>query len=285
MGRDWNKKRIIQLNRGDVQVIEEWLDEFIDVIYTWLYFHVGADANIAADLTTRTFKQAVQVLEQFTPDSESMLQWLRGQAKQARDKGLLQWQMKPQRPWAWSQLPDEVLCGLSHFRDEPLSEDVTNNPFVREIVQASLAEMEAPNRELMRRRYNHLQTPEQIAGEIGKSIQEVNDRLYRCRHFFRRVFIQLIQSENQGFAESSSSGSLELLDVNLEKLLSSTNMVQAISKKDHAKIREIVIEAARETVPLKNTHTRRKPYLIGFSTGIVVLGLLGVLVWLNPFLS
>lgn len=281
----WDKKRIIRLKQADEDVIEQWLDEFVSVIYTWMYYQAGADAEIAAELTADTFKRAVRELEHFNPDSESMAAWLREQAKQARDEGLAVRQIKPQRPWAWSHLPDDVLYGLSQFRNEPLSEAVTNNPFVREIVQAALVEMEAPNRELMKRRYNHLETAEQIADEIGANIQNINDRLYRCRHFFRRVFVQLLQSANPEFSESSSSGSLELLDMNLEKLLSSTNMVQAVRPKDKARIREIVLAAARETAPLKNAGINKKNFVIGISAGIAVavLLLLGIFVWFTVF--
>ena len=240
MENQWTKKQVMRLSQADEAAIEQWLDDYIHVIYTWVYYQVGADAGIAAELTWRTFKRAVESLATFNPETETMLEWLRAQGRQARDEVLEIRQIKPQRPWAWSQLPDNILCALSHLRDEPLSEDVMNNPFVREIIQASLAEMEGPNRVLMMHRYNHLDTAEHIAAETGQGIGDVNDRLYRCRHTFRRVFMQLLQASNSGFSESSATGNLELLDANLEKLLSSTNMVLTVSPKDQAKTREIV---------------------------------------------
>jgi DNA-directed RNA polymerase specialized sigma24 family protein len=277
MGRDWNKKSIIQLNNADEPVVEAWLEEFIHVIYTWLYYQVGADASIAADLTARTFKRAVQQLETYSPDAESMMQWLREQARAARDEGLAERQITAQRPWAWSHLPDEILAGLAHFRDEPLSEDVVNNPYVREMVQASLAEMDGLNRELMMHRYNHLETAEFIADELGISTQDINDRLYRCRHSFRRMLMQLIQTVNPGFSESSASGSLELLDANLEKLLSSTNMVQPVSPKDQARIREIVLEAARQTAPLPTPESGKKWVFLGVGSAVAMVVLVVLL--------
>jgi DNA-directed RNA polymerase specialized sigma24 family protein len=276
MGRDWTRKHIIELNNADEAAVEAWLDEYIHTIYTWLYYQVGADASITVDLTGRTFKRAIHTLATYRPESETMLQWLREQAKAARDEGLVERQMTAQRPWAWSHLPGEILGGLSHFRDEPLSEDVVNNPYVREIVQASLAEMESANRELMMHRYNHLDTPDHIAEEIGINTQDVNDRLYRCRHFFRRVFMQLIQTANAGFSESSASGSLELLDANLEKLLSATDMVQSVSPKDQARIREIVLEAARQTAPIPTTGPTKKTIFLAV-TSVVALLVIAVL--------
>ena len=285
MEHNWNKKRIAQLNNADPKAIEQWLDQYVDIIYTWLYFQVGADADIAADLTGRTFTGALRALDQFNPDQQKMLQWLREQAGDARDEGLLHWQMKPQRPWAWSQLPDNILCGLSLLRNEPLAEEVPNNPFVQEMVQAALAEMEQTNRLLMMHRYNHLDTPEHIANEIGISIEEINNRLYSCRHFFRKVLVQLIQSENPGFAEPPASGNLELLDTNLEKLLSSTDMVQHISDKHRAIIREKLLEAARDVTQTKNEETGKNPSAVVIIAGVGVLLLIGIIIWINSSLS
>ncbi len=283
MEQQWTKKRVMRLSQADEAVIEQWLDEYIHVIYTWQYYQVGADADISADLTSRTFKRAVESLQTFDPDTETMLEWLRQQGRQVRDEVLEIRGMKPQRPWAWSQLPDNVLCGLSHLRDEPLPEEVMNNPFVREIIQAALAEMEAANRELMMQRYNHLDTAEHIASETGQNIADINDRLYRCRHTFRRAFMQLIQSANAGFSESTSAGSLELLDANLEKLLSSTNMVLTVSPKEQARIREIVLAAARQAVPLQPPQNGR-PYILLAGSGILLLVLIlaGLLIVFKP---
>lgn len=280
MEQIWDKKRVIQLNNGDEPIVEQWLDAFVDILHTWLYYQVGADASIASDLTAETFERAIRELEQFEPDSVTMQQWLQEQAKAVLDHSLALRQMQPQRPWAWSHLPDNILCGLSQLRNEPLLDEAPNNPFVREMVQASLAEMEAPNRELMRQRYNQLQTPEQIANQTGRSIRDINDRLYRCRHFFRRVFVQLIQTANPDFSESSDTGSLELLDANLEKLLSATNMVQTVSPRDRAHIREFVLTAASQTPPLKSNGIDTKVVLgLSAAVAIVLLGLLGLLLW------
>ena len=153
------------------------------------------------------------------------------------------------------------------------------------MVQTALAEMEQTNRELMMHRYNHLDTPEHIADEIGISIEDVNNRLYGCRHFFRKVLVQLIQSENPGFAEPAASGTLELLDTNLEKLLSSTDMAQHISDKHLAIIREKLLEAARDVAQTQNEQPGQKPSAIVIIAGAAVLLLIGIIIWINPFPS
>ena len=276
----WTKKRIALLTAAESQAVQTWLDQYVDVIYTWLYLQVGADVDITVDLTIRTFTCALEQVDHFQPAQQTIFQWLRSCAKQALEEGLLHWQTKRQRPWAWSQLPANVLLGLSTLRNEVLSDEVVSNPVVQEMVQASLAEMEETDRTLMMHRYNHLDTPEHITEEVGLSIEKVNDRLYRCRHFFRRVLIQLVQSENLDFNEASAAGTLERLDGNLEKLLSSTAMYQPISDNHRAVINKALTQAVLNAAQTKSTpsgdHSRWRILIIAAAV-LLVLGCIGFL--------
>ncbi len=276
----WTKKRIALLTAAEPQAIQTWLEQYVNVIYTWLYFQVASDSDTTVDLTIRTFTRALEQIEQFQPAQQTMFQWLRACAKQALDEGLQQWQTKRQRPWAWSQLPADVLSGLSTLRNEVLSDEAVSNPAVQEMVQATLAEMEETDRALMMHRYNHLDTPEHITEEVGLSIEQVDDRLYRCRHFFRRALIQLVQSENLGFNEASATGTLERLDSNLEKLLSSTAMYRPISDNHLAIINKALTRAVLNVAQTRNAasgnHSRRRILIIAAAV-LLVLGCIGFL--------
>jgi len=247
MEKTWNSKQIRLLLAADPDTAELFLEQFAPVIYTWMYYQVGADAEIALDLTCRTFSQAVKNLSTFDPTQDTLFGWLKDQARQARDKGLEHQQMKPQRPWAWSQLPEEVLCGLSRFRSDPLDEKIMGNQFVHEIMQAALAELETTNRELLIHRYCHLDTEEHIAEEMDCSIEDVQNQLYRSRHSFRRTFFQLIASTNNGFSESSDTGDIEQQDTNLEKLMSTTTIYQTLDNAQMDTIRGQLLQAVEET--------------------------------------
>ncbi len=272
MERYWTKKRIGQLLAADAEALDRWLDDFAPAIYTGLYFQTGANAELAAELTGKTFCAAIGNLPSFNPASEAMYHWIKDQAKETRDDVLTARQLKPQRPWAWSQLPDEVLCAIAHFRSEQLPEEVANNVSVQELTRAALVELSHADRELVKHRYNHLDTPEHIAEETGESIEQINDRLYRCRHFFRRVLVQLVQSENNGFAESAATGEMEQLDFNMEKLLSATAMYQPISNPHFTVIRDSVTQTARTAAAThKQNGQTRHPVLLAATVGIIVL--------------
>ena len=259
MEKLWNHKQIRLLLAADTDTAEQFLEQFGPVIYTWIYYQVGADAKIATDLTGRAFAQSVKNLSNFEPTRETLFQWLKQQAAQSRDEGLEHLQLKPQRPWAWSQLPDEVLCGLSRFRPDPLDEIILDNPYVHEIAQAALAELEMTDRQLLIHRYCHLNTVENIAEEMNCGIEDVQNQLYRSRHSFRRGFFQLIASANSGFTESSDTGDIEVQDTNLEKLLGTTTIHQALESDQMDTIREQLLQAVEETalsLPIENPQPR-----------------------------
>ncbi|MCE5186985.1 MAG: hypothetical protein LLF76_12755 [Planctomycetaceae bacterium] len=281
MESHWNKKRVGLLLAGQQDAVEELLNQYKPVIYTWMYYQVGADARIAADLTARTFIQALERLSEFNPNEHTLFQWLKERARASRDEGLLHWQLKAQRPWAWSQMPDPLLQALSQLRSEPLRETVAANPFVQEIVQASLAELEQADRELMMRRYSRLDTPDKIASDMNLSVEKINDRLYKCRHAFRRGFFQLIASVNPGFNESAAGSGIEMLDNNLEKLLRAAAMYQLPSAEYDLLIRDRVFEAAQKMVPSGPSASKWPTVLIAAaSAAVFLLAATAVFLWL-----
>ncbi|MHC4552262.1 MAG: hypothetical protein ACYSUT_05790 [Planctomycetota bacterium] len=272
MEQNWTKKRILMLQTGDQEALKQWLDDFAAPIYTWMYYQVTGEAELATEMTGKTLTNAWSQLDRFDPSVDTLYQWLKEIARQTRDDILLHRQTKPQRPWAWSQLSDKLLYSLSTLRSEPLPEEVANNTSIQELVQAALVEMGHAERKLMEHRYNHLDTADHIAEEIGESIEQVNDRLYRSRHSFRRVFTQLIQSENTGFTESGDTGETELLDTNLEKLISATAMYQSIGDLEKKAIyTEVLRTAAANRIEIAASN---KPVIWGAVVGVLLLGII-----------
>jgi len=268
MEKTWNNKKIRLLQTADADTIEQFLADYCPVIYTWMYYQVGADAKIALDLTGRALSQAVKNLSGFAPDRQTLFLWLKDQAVQSRDEGLEHWQIKPQRPWAWSQLPDEVLCGLSRFRSDRLDEEILANLYVHEIIQAAMAELDPRDRELLTRRFCLLDSEEHIAEEMDCSIEDIQNRLYRSRHSFRREFFHLITSANSGFAESSDAGDIEIQDANLEKLLSTTTINLPLDDAQMDMVREQLLQAAEEVASSLPKESHRP---VIFAAGIVLV--------------
>ena len=149
----WDNKRIRLLLTADTETTEEFISQFVPIIYTWIYFQLDADHQIAAQLTGQIFSQAIKEILNFDPARQTLYQWLKQQAIQTLDEGLQKLQIKPQRPRAWSQLSDEILCGLSRFRCERLDDIILTNTAVHEIVQAAITELDYRDRDLLTHRF------------------------------------------------------------------------------------------------------------------------------------
>ena len=273
MEKFWDNKRIRLLLKADTDTVEEFISQFVPVIYTWLYYQVGADVKITAELTAHTFTQAVKNISSFDPANQTLFQWLKEQAAQTRDEELEKLQMKPQRPWAWSQLPDEILCELSRFRCGLLDDKVLGNSFVHEIVQAAIAELDSRDRELMTHRFCHLDNESHIAEEMNCRVEDIQNWLYRSRHAFRRVFFQLIASSNNGFSESSDTGDIEIQDTNLEKVLSTTPLHQVLDDAQMDIIRSQITQSLKEAEQLLPKEKKQSKFVI-FGIGLAVIAAL-----------
>jgi DNA-directed RNA polymerase specialized sigma24 family protein len=88
MEKLWNHKQIRLLLAADMETAEQFLEQFGPVIYTWMYYQVGADAKVATDLTGRALAQGVKNLSNFDPTRETLFQWQKKPAPQSRDAGL-----------------------------------------------------------------------------------------------------------------------------------------------------------------------------------------------------
>lgn len=267
----WDKKKTVKLLEADFQILEDFRTQYIPSIYTWIYYQVGADANMAAELTEKTLVTAIKNIGQFQPRQQSFYYWLKEIAKQTRDEGLIQRQLKPQRPQAWSDQPETILTPLSLLRQAEIPETVCNNTFVREMVRTTLAEMDFVDRELMIHRYAHLDTPANIADEMKLQQEEIENRLYRCRHSFKRIFTHLIATTNSGFSESNAPAGTEILDNNLEKLLSATEMNLVVPQDSLERIYKAVTEAVQSVSDSKSPGKSAFHYfIIAGAVGLVI---------------
>jgi DNA-directed RNA polymerase specialized sigma24 family protein len=272
----WNKKRIQLLLASDGNTVEEYLQQFAPFVYTWLFYRVGANADIAADLTSHSLSQSLKTLSDFNPTQDNLSQWLKRHSAEVLNEALETGQIEPRRPLEWSQLSDEILGGLSRFRLDLFDQRIQENPCVHEIARAALSELEATNRQLLIDKYCHLDSVEHIAEEMGARIEDVEDQLYRSRHSFRREFLGLIASANDGFLENSDTGDIKVQETNLEKLLSTTPVYLSLASSQWDAIRKEFLQALAEIEPPRSTDIHQNKRLKTSIAFLVIIALITI---------
>lgn len=284
MKKVWTHKRIRHLLTADPDVTEQFVTDFGPVIYTWMYYQVGADAQIALNLTKQALSRVAQELWTFDSSKQTFFQWRMDQTKISRDEGLEHLQMKPQRPWAWSQLPDDILCGLSQFRCEILNDGVLSNPYVHEIIQSTIVELEPADQEILIHRFCHLDSEQHIAEEMNCSVEDIQNRLYKSRHSFRRMFFEIIAVANNGFTESCDTGDLDIQDTNLEKMLSTTTIYQPLDTVQMDTLREQLLQACNEMAKTLPKQTLKSPFFTGSVIIVaIIIILIAIIYWTGQY--
>jgi RNA polymerase sigma-70 factor (ECF subfamily) len=67
---------IARLRTGDAEAVKKWFYAYSDTLYTFVYYRVGKDSDIAADIVQETFVQALRKIADYDSQRESMLVWL-----------------------------------------------------------------------------------------------------------------------------------------------------------------------------------------------------------------
>jgi len=242
----WTKKKLCSLVQGDGETVRQWQSQYGRYIYTLLYYQLDKDESQAAAQTAQILSHILREISVFDPEQTAMYLWLKDNALRQFQAELDQLGMKSQRPWAWSEIPAQVLDSLKRIRSEVLVPEVSGCGAVVEMVQAALAELSEQDRTLVLRRYTRLDTVEQIATEFNLPIEKVNQQLYLARHAFRRGLFFMIQSANPDFVEPTVTGALELFEGNLETLLRSVNASATMSSNSAELIKRAVLQTASE---------------------------------------
>jgi len=257
MERYWTKRTLTALAQGEPELVRQWQSQFGRYLYTGFYYQFNKEESAAVRLTIQTLTAALRELSQFSPEQSTMYQWLKTIAVRQVQEMAAQSGIKPQRPWAWSEIRAEILDGLKRLRNAPLPPDITENTAVMELVQAALAELGEQDRDLLVRRYTRLDTVEHIASELDIPLEKMNHLLYLARHSFRRTLFCLLQSVCADFTEPLVTGGTELLEANLELLLRSVSAAAPMSSDAAEQIKSAVLQAAAECAQQRPVDQRR----------------------------
>ena len=63
------------------QVVEEWFRGHADAVYTFAFYRVAKDGELANEVVQESFTTALRRINQYDPDRGPMLAWLNGIAR------------------------------------------------------------------------------------------------------------------------------------------------------------------------------------------------------------
>ena len=183
-----------RITAGDADALAAWFHQHKDNLYSFVFYRVGSDPDLAADVTQATFTLALERMGEFDADRGDMINWLRYLSRNII-RGTLVRHFRNRQSATVAQLDDELRSVYGQIDSQPLPDDVLLKHETRELVEMALAELPPQYREVLEAKYMDNQPLELIANERETSVDSVKSMLRRARGVFRDTFLGIAERE------------------------------------------------------------------------------------------
>ena len=178
------------LLRRDPAAVERWFRCYVDTVYTYVYYKVGRDSELACDIVQDTFLEGICKIHRYDSHRANMAGWLILLSRNFIKKALHN--RKKFVPNSVLVQPDSKFleqCGK--LSSEKLPDEIVDNSEMEETVRVTLANIPLNYAEILQVRYYQGKTIAQIAAVRNVSESAVKVLLHRARKSFEKAFIKL----------------------------------------------------------------------------------------------
>ena len=185
-----DKNVLRKLCNRERAAIEQWFNSYADAVFTFIYYKVGRDSELARDVVQDTFLEGITKMSQYDSKKASMYVWLtflsRNHIKKAlRDKNKIQLkQDNVESDSKWFDYCRKISSRL-------IPDEVLQSKETAELVKITLAEIPANHGEILKHRYYNGQSIRQIAAFCQITENAAKVLLHRARKSFEKAFIKL----------------------------------------------------------------------------------------------
>jgi len=180
---------------GDEDALESWFQRHKNDVYSFIYYRVGNDPDLAADATQATFTVALERLADFEPQRGDMTNWLRFLSRNIIRDMLSKHRRGMQLQTVWDRIDQSLRDSYSKMDSELLPDAVLEQEETRELVDMALANLPPQYREVLVAKYIENQSLDAIATFRETSIDSVKSMLRRARGAFRECFLAISKLE------------------------------------------------------------------------------------------
>ena len=178
----------------DTEAVKKWFHTYSDALYTFVYYRVGEDSNIAADVVQETFVQALRKITNYDSRRGSMLVWLTYLCKNNIKKALRAKHRHISYEQVWQEIDQCLLQAYELIATEPLSDEILEREETAELVRMTLANIPGNYKAVLTEHYYQQKALREIAASMGVSEGAVKVMLHRARDAFKAAFLRLLKS-------------------------------------------------------------------------------------------
>jgi RNA polymerase sigma-70 factor (ECF subfamily) len=174
--------------------IESWFLEHADAIYTFVYYRVGRDEELATEVVQETFLSALERIEDYDRERGPMLPWLTYTARNCIRKALRQRGRLQSVGDRWEVIDRKLLAACSELATRPLPDELLEREETAELVQMALSNLPDKYRIALRQHYCLQRPLREIADDLGVTEGAVKSLLHRARLAFKAAFETIAES-------------------------------------------------------------------------------------------
>lgn len=176
-----------RMRRGNAAALSRWVELHADALHGFVFYRVGRDPELAAEVVQETFTRALEQLDKFDADRGPMIAWLCTLSRNCIRDSLRQ---RGNAPLAalWDSLDHSLQRVVDDLDRAPLASDALEARETQDLVGMTLANMPETYRSVLEAKYVEGRSLKDIAEERRSTPDAVKGLLRRARELFRRTF-------------------------------------------------------------------------------------------------
>lgn len=175
--------------------LRQWFEAQKDPLYSFVFFRVAQDEELAIEITQATFAKALDKISAFDATKGSMQNWLRFLSRNIIRDHLVAKNRGAQWLAFWDEIDEKLHRAFERIDKAPLPDEVIAREETRQLVAVTLANLPNHYREVLEAKYIDNLSLDSIATKRKTTIDGVKSMLRRSRIAFRECFLTLSKME------------------------------------------------------------------------------------------
>jgi RNA polymerase sigma-70 factor (ECF subfamily) len=193
-----------RLRDREPEAVKQWFLAYAEAMYTFVFYRVAKQEDLAADVVQETFLVALERIEDFDESRGAMLAWLQYTARNCIRRALRQ-QARCRRHLAqWQTLDEKLFEVYRRMTESSLPDEIVQRQETTELVQVTFAHLPENYRQVLKRHYYEDRSLKEIARAQGLTVSAVKSLLYRARLAFKDIFLSFAESMSDGQREEGA---------------------------------------------------------------------------------
>jgi len=177
--------------RGDGDALTRVYDAHVDGLYAFVYYRVQRDQALAEDIVQETFTTALGRTAEYDAARGSVASWLTTLSRNVIRDHLRAHRRADEVAERWDRIDASLAQLYDALERAPLPGDVLARSETRDLVPMTVAHLPEPYRVALARKYVDDKSLEDLASELGLSVDAAKSLLARARRAFKETFSTL----------------------------------------------------------------------------------------------